>query len=305
MRSRALSAALRGAAAALLLASAEVGADEFDAVEIGTVPVAEGIHMLTGRGGNIGVVSGNGGVLLIDDQYAPLTEKIRAAVRAISPDPIRFVVNTHWHGDHTGGNENLARTGSAVVAHENVRTRMSAEQVMSFFGRTVPPAPTGALPVLTFPETLSLHLAGMRIRVEHAPNAHTDGDSLVWFEGRDVLHMGDVYFNGRYPFVDLDAGGSLAGIIAAADGALARLAPGARVIPGHGPLSNPTELRAYRDMLDAVKTRVERAIAEGKSEDEVVAMAPSAAFDPAWGGGFLTPERFVRIVYRDLARAAR
>ncbi len=293
-----------GAALLLMVSSTGAGADEFDTVQIETVPVADGVHTLLGRGGNIAVVSGDGGVLLIDDQYAPLTEKIRAAVRAISPDPIRFVVNTHWHGDHTGGNENLARTGTALVAHENVRTRMSAEQVMSAFGRTVPPAPAGALPVLTFPETVSFHLAGIQVQVEHVANAHTDGDSIVWFEGRDVLHMGDVYFNGRYPFVDIDAGGSIAGVIAAADHALARLAPGARVIPGHGPLSNPAELRAYRDMLSAVKMRIETAIAEGKSEDEVVAMTPSAEFDAAWGGGFLKPELFVRIAYRDLSRAA-
>ncbi len=305
MMCRPILRALGGAALlSQLLVATGSRADEFDAVQIETVPVAEGIHMLVGRGGNIGVVSGDGGVLLIDDQYAPLTEKIRTAVRAIDGNPIRFVINTHWHGDHTGGNENLARTGTAVVAHENVRTRMSAEQVMSAFDRQVPPAPGDALPVLTFPETVSFHLAGIRIRVEHVPNAHTDGDSIVWFEGRDVVHMGDVYVNGFYPFVDIDAGGSLAGIIAAADEALARLAPGARVIPGHGPLSNPDELRAFRDVLNAVKTRIETAIAQGKSEDEVVAMAPTAEFDAVWGDGFLKPELFVRIVYRDLARSA-
>lgn len=304
MRRPTLRALCGAALLSLWLTGADTGADEFDAVQIETVSVAEGIHMLVGRGGNIGVVSGDGGVLLVDDQYAPLTEKIRAAVRAIDGDPIRFVINTHWHGDHTGGNENLAHTGTAVVAHENVRTRMSVEQVMSAFDRKVPPAPGDALPVLTFPETVSFHLAGIRIRVEHVPHAHTDGDSIVWFEGRNAVHMGDVYVNGFYPFVDIDAGGSLAGIIAAADGALARLAPDARVIPGHGPLSNPEELRASRDMLTAVKARIEAAIAQGKSEDEVVAMAPTAEFDAAWGDGFLKPELFVRIVYRDLARSA-
>lgn len=289
------------AAALSIVIAAPTGADEFDGVEIRTVAVARDIHMLLGRGGNIAVVSGDRGVLLVDDQYAPLTEKIRSAVRAIHPGPIRFVLNTHWHGDHTGGNENLGNTGTVVVAQENVRTRMSAEQVMKAFGRTVPPSPSGALPVITFPQTVTFHVGDMRVRVEHVPNGHTDGDSIVWFEGRDVLHTGDVYFNGMYPFIDIDAGGSIGGIIAAVDGALGALPANAKVIPGHGPLSNPSELRAYRDMLAAVRTRIAQAIAEGKSEDEVVALAPTAGFDSAWGGGFLKPEMFVRIAYRDLS----
>ena len=277
-------------------------ANDMDDVTIETHPVAPGVHMLTGRGGNIGVISGDSGVLLIDDQYAPLTEKIRAAVKAIDPSPIRFVINTHWHGDHAGGNENLGKTGSVIVAHDNVRKRMSAEQVMRVFDRTVPPSPAGALPVITFPDALRFHVGGMTIRAQHVENAHTDGDSLIWIEERDVVHMGDVYFNGRYPFIDVDAGGSAAGIVAAADAALAELPADAVVIPGHGPLSNPAELKAYRDMLDTVSGRVAAAIAEGKSEAEVIAAAPSAEFDASWGGGFLNPELFIRILYRDLSR---
>lgn len=277
-------------------------ADEMETVTIATHPVAPGIHMLVGRGGNIAVISGEGGVLLIDDQYAPLTEKIRAAVKAIDPAPIRFVVNTHWHGDHTGGNENLGAGGTVIVAHENVRTRMSTKQVMTAFDRKVPASPAGALPVLTFPDSVRFHVGGMAIRVEHVENAHTDGDSVVWFEDRKVVHMGDTYFNGFYPFIDIDAGGSITGVIAAADLALSSLPADAKVIPGHGPLSNPAELRAYRDMLAAVRERVKNAIGAGKSEDEVVALAPSAEFDASWGGGSLNPELFIRIAYRDLSR---
>ncbi len=293
----------RGLIAALLLAlPTAAAANDMADVTIETHPVAPGVHMLTGRGGNIGVISGEGGVLLIDDQYAPLTEKIIAAVKAIDPRPIRFVLNTHWHGDHTGGNENLGKAGAVIVAHDNVRTRMTAEQVMSVFDRKVPPSPAGALPVLTFPDEVRLHVGGMTIRAQHVENAHTDGDSLIWIEERNVIHMGDTYFNGLYPFIDVDAGGSSAGIIAAADVALAGLPADAVIIPGHGALSNPGELKAYRDMLETVSGRVAAAIAEGKSEDEVIAAAPSAEFDASWGRGFLNPELFIRILYRDLSR---
>ena len=276
--------------------------DRFDAVEIETISVADGVHMLLGRGGNIGVVSGPDGVLLIDDQFAPLTEKIRAAVAAIGAGSVRFVLNTHWHSDHTGGNENFGKAGAVIVAHDNVRERMRVDQHMAAFGRDIPASPPAALPIVTFPGALRFHLNGKTIEVEHAPAAHTDGDAMVWIGGDRVLHLGDLYFNGRYPFVDVDSGGSVDGVIAAVNAALGRLPGDAVVIPGHGPLSNRVELEAYRDLLVTVSGRIREAIAAGRSEDEVVAAAPSAEFDDVWGQASIGPERFVRMLYGDLSR---
>jgi glyoxylase-like metal-dependent hydrolase (beta-lactamase superfamily II) len=290
------------ASALALLAGPAPAQQDFDAVEIRTVPVADGIHMLVGRGGNIGVSTGADGPLLVDDQYAPLTPKIVAAVRALQDAPIRFVVNTHWHGDHTGGNENLGEAGALIVAHHAVRRRMAEGLDSRLLGRTIPPAPEVALPVLTFGEDLDLHWNGQTLELRHVPPAHTDGDAVVWFREADVVHAGDTYFNGSYPFVDLESGGSVEGMLAAVDGILARAGDGTRVIPGHGPLSNRAELRVYRDMLATVRDRIARAVAEGKDADATVAARPTADLDAKWGGGFLSPEQFVRIVHADLSR---
>ncbi len=236
-------------------------AQDFDSVRIQTVDVAAGLHMLVGQGGNIGVSTGEDGIFLIDDQFAPLTAKIRTAIAEIQEGPIRFLLNTHWHADHTGGNENLGRAGAVIVAHAAVRTRMSTEQFMSAANRRIPPAPPAALPVVTFAETISFHLNGDEIRVLHVPSAHTDGDSIVQFVAANAVHTGDTYFNiGGFPFIDLSSGGSLEGMIAAADRVLALANDRTRILPGHGPLSNRAELRTYRDMLVLVRDRVSRAI---------------------------------------------
>jgi len=291
---------LLGCAVAALPAPAQ---QDFESVEIRTVPVARDLHMLIGRGGNIAVVSGPDGVFLVDDEYAPLSEKIRAAVAAIHSGPIRFVLNTHWHRDHTGGNENFGKTGAVLIAHEHVRERMTAEQVMTAFGRTIPPAPAGALPVVTFPDELTLYQNGIELVVEHHRAAHTDGDSVVWFRGRDAVHMGDIYFNDRYPFIDVDSGGSVAGVIEATDRVLAHVGETTKIIPGHGALSNRAELSAYREMLSTVRERAAAALAAGQSVADFVATEPTAEFDAVWGQGSLTPETFQRILYADLARA--
>ena len=269
-------------------------------VQIQTVAVATGVHMLVGSGGNIGVSSGPDGVFVIDDQFAPLTEKIVAAIRGFSDRPIRFVVNTHWHFDHVGGNENLGNMGALIVAHNNVRERMSVEQVMEALGQTVPPSPDKALPIVTFSEAVTFHLNGDQLNVFHVPHAHTDGDAIIRFRTANVLHMGDTFFNGLYPFIDLGSGGNVRGMIAAADAALAVADANTKIIPGHGPLASRADLERYRALLVTARDRVAAAIAKGHTLDQIKAAKPMAEYDEAWGGTFINPEQFVEFVYRSL-----
>ena len=268
-------------------------------VEIETFELGDGLAMLQGAGGNIGVSAGADGVLLIDDQFAPLTEKIRAAVRELSPNPIRFVLNTHWHFDHTGGNENLGRAGALIVAHANVRRRMGTEQFMAAMNRRIPPSPREALPVVTFEDGMVFHLNGHTIRALSVGPAHTDGDAIVRFEEADLIHAGDVYFAGSYPFFDTSSGGSIDGMIAAAGAVLELAGPATRIIPGHGPLSDRAELAAYREMLAAVRERVRAAIDAGRDRDAVVAAGLTADFDARYAG-FQPAENFVGWVYDSL-----
>jgi glyoxylase-like metal-dependent hydrolase (beta-lactamase superfamily II) len=267
-------------------------------VTIEVVPVADGVHMLVGRGGNIGVSSGSDGVFLIDDQYAPLTERIVAAVRTVSAEPIRFVLNTHWHFDHTGGNENLGSAGALIVAHDNVRQRMSVDQFMEAFNREVPASPPGALPVVTFSETVTFYLNGDTLHAFHVPHAHTDGDVLIHFRNANVIHMGDTFFNGRYPFIDVGSGGNVNGVIAAAERGLTIADDDTRIIPGHGPLAGRADLEAYRDMLVAARTRVRQALAAGQTLEQIQAANLMADYDETWGDS----EGLVQAVYQSLTR---
>ena len=277
-------------------------AQNFDNVEIQVVDVADGVYMLVGSGGNIGVSAGEDGVFLIDDQYAPLTDKIRAAVATISDQPIRFVLNTHWHGDHTGGNENLGEAGVLIVAHDNVRERMSTEQVNTFFERTTPPSPDAALPVITFGEDVTFHLNGNAIHAFHVEPGHTDGDAVIHFRGANAVHMGDLYFASGYPFIDLSSGGNVDGVINAAATVLGMIDDETKVIPGHGPLSDKAGLQAYHDMLVDIRDTILEMIADGKSLDEVLAAKPTAAYDAEWGQSFIKPEPMVRFVYTSLSQ---
>ncbi len=270
---------------------------DFSQVEIRTEQVADGLYVLFGSGGNIGVSVGEDGAFLVDDQYAPLTEKILAAVAEVTDQPVRWVLNTHWHGDHTGGNENLGREGAMIVAHENVYRRLNPAEFADLVGRSQQSAPEG-LPVVTFNDRVSFNWNGETIRVNHMPNAHTDGDALVFFTNADAVHMGDTFFNGRYPFIDVDSGGGVHGVIAIADYVLGNTSASTRLIPGHGEITDHTSLRAYRDMLATVRDRVSEMMGEGMTEDEVVAAGPTADLDADWGEN---SERFVRGVYASLA----
>jgi len=288
---------------ALLAPIAAVAQRDFSKVEIVTTKLTDSTYMLTGAGGNLGLAIGPDAVFLVDDQFAPLTPKIVAAIAKLTDKPVRFVLNTHWHGDHTGGNENLGKTGAIIVAHENVRKRMSTEQFTEFSQSTTPPSPPGALPIVTFTGgSVSFHLNGDEVRAIHMPNAHTDGDTVIHFVKSDVVHMGDIFWNGLYPLIDVSAGGSVDGTIAACDRALALTNGRTRVIPGHGPLGTVAELRIYRDMLATVSGRIKRMIAAGRSRDEIVASDASAEFDAQWGARFINGERFRGMLASDLMR---
>jgi cyclase len=286
---------------ALLLTSALPLRAQNDSVAIVATPVSGHVHMLTGMGGNIGVSAGRDGVFLVDDQFAPLTDRIRVALARLSDRPVRFVLNTHWHGDHTGGNENLGRAGVLIVAHENVRRRMGTEQFIAQINERVPASTAAALPVVTFSEAVTFYLNGDSIHVFRVEPAHTDGDAVVHFRGANVVHMGNVFFNGRFPFVDQSSGGTVAGMIAAADRVLALTDTATRFIPGHGALAGRAELQAYRDMLRDARARVSAAMAGGRTLEQVKAARPLAPLEDPWGRGFIRADAFVEVLFRELS----
>jgi glyoxylase-like metal-dependent hydrolase (beta-lactamase superfamily II) len=291
------------AALSIALAAGPAPAQDFSRVEIVTTKLNETTYMLVGGGGNIGLAVGEDAVFIIDDQYAPLTPKISAAIAQITPKPVKFVLNTHWHFDHTGGNENFGKSGAIIVAHDNVRKRMNSDQFMEFINMRTKPEPRAALPVVTFGASgVTFHLNGEEIRAIHMPNAHTDGDAVVHFTGSDVIHMGDIYFNGMYPFIDTDSGGSADGVIAACDQVLKIATAKTRIIPGHGPLSNAAELKAYRDMIATVSGRVKALVAQGKKLEEIVAAKPSAEWDDKLGNGFIKTPKFAEMLARPLLK---
>lgn len=285
---------------ALLLQQAV--AQGFDDVEIRSTPVADGIWMLTGRGGNMGLAAGPDGAFLVDDQYAPLSDRILAAIADITDSPLRFVINTHWHGDHTGGNQAMGKAGALIFAHENVRERLSTEQFLEFFNTTVPAAPGDALPVVTFTESVTFHINNQTVHVFHAPHAHTDGDGIVHFREANVIHTGDIVFWEQYPFIDLDSGGSVAGMIRAVDRILELADADTRIIPGHGPLIGRAEMARYRELLTTVRDRVKTAVEAGLTLEDIKSAGLTAEFDAVWGGGFIPPERWIELLHRDLSR---
>ena len=273
---------------------------DWDAIEITTEKVADDIYALYGSGGNIGLAVGQDYAYLIDDQFAPLSEKITAAVRKITDKPIRFLVNTHWHGDHVGGNENFAHGGTVIVAHEAVRERMATGQNRGD-GRVVEPYPLKALPKVTYTDQLTFHLDSTRtMRVMHVYPSHTDGDSYIYFPESNVIHMGDNFSNGGYPFLDLNSGGDIDGLIKNHNMVLAMLDDKTKIIPGHGPVTDRVRLMAYRDMLVTIQSRVKRAKLSGNSLEEVLSMGLTKEWDAEFGQGFIAPAEIVTSIFKSL-----
>lgn len=270
---------------------------DFSKVEIKTIKLSDTLYMLMGEGGNIGVSAGADGVYLIDDQYAPLSEKIMAAVKAISDKPIKYVVNTHWHGDHTGGNENFGKAGATIIAHEAVRDRLEKGGEISLFKMTVPPAPAGALPVITFSDNMTLHLNGETARVMHMTPGHTDGDAIIHWPNANIIHTGDTFVNGFFPFVDKSSGGKLDGLIKTAETVLALSNENTKIIPGHGALAAKADLARFHAMLLTVRDRVGAAKAAGKTAEQWAASKPFADLEAEWGDGFLKTEMFTTAIF--------
>ena len=285
---------------ATLLATAVIADDSFDNIEIQTIKAADGIYMLTGKGGNIGLSVGTDGVFLIDDQFAPLTKKINTAIAPLSDKPVKFVLNTHWHPDHTGGNENLGSSGTVIVAHDNVRKRLSVDNFIELFNMQSSALAPAGLPVITFNDAVTFHFNDEEILVTHVMKAHTDGDAIVHFKRANVIHAGDTYFSGMYPFIDTAHGGSNGGYLKAIDQVLALADDKTVIIPGHGSISNKQELTAYRDMLKTVIDRIRAMVEENASLEQVQASMPTRTFDERYGGGFINNEAFVKMVYRNM-----
>ncbi len=277
--------------------TAAIAQQDFSNVEVKATKVAGTVYMLTGAGGNIGASIGEDGIVIVDDQYAPLAPKIRQALRSISDKPIRFILNTHYHGDHTGGNAAFGRE-APIVAQENVRKRLLAGT--SALGRTTPPAEKDALPVVTFDTSATIHVNGEDIRAVHTPHGHTDGDAVIYFTQSNVVHMGDDYFNGLFPFIDVDNGGSVKGLIAGVERVLATIPADAKVIPGHGPLSDSAGLRAYLEMLKGTSAAVQKAVKAGRTLDQMKKDKVLAPWEKwTW---LISTDTFTEILFNDLKK---
>ncbi|MFN2529685.1 MAG: MBL fold metallo-hydrolase [Pyrinomonadaceae bacterium] len=285
----------------LVLAGVVHAQQDFSKIEVKATKVAGNVYMLEGSGGNIGVSVGADGILIVDDQFAPLADKIKAALKTLGEGKLKFVLNTHWHGDHTGGNIAFG-PDAPIIAQDNVRKRMSTEQKSEFFKNTTPASPQQALPVITFDQSLSVHFNGEEIRVIHFPHGHTDGDSVIFFTGSNVVHMGDDFFAGSFPFVDLESGGSVEGLIKNVSEIIPKLPQGVKIIPGHGPLSTVAELQSYHRMLMETTDIVRKKKTAGKTLEQIKAEGLPDEWKP-WGTGFIKTDSWLEIVYRSLSMA--
>jgi glyoxylase-like metal-dependent hydrolase (beta-lactamase superfamily II) len=284
----------------LFICSAISQAQDFDAVQIETVHVADNIYMLKGSGGNIGVIVGDDGVLIVDNQFAPLAPKIKAAIAEISDKPVKYVINTHWHGDHMGGNEVFGADGSIIIAHNNVRARMSTDQFMEHQQREVPASPQVAWPIVTFSDEITYYFDDEEILVHHSPPAHTDGDAVIYFKKANVIHMGDAFVRYGYPFVDISSGGSVSGLVANLDDVIAMTNDNSVVIPGHGELSTRQDMIEFRDILKDIVNGVQKGIDTGQSLSDIQSSDIASKYEQDWGAGFIKGKDFVVFVYESL-----
>ncbi len=274
---------------------------DFSRVEIKTTDLGDNMYMLEGQGGNITVAVAKDGIIMVDGQYAALHDKIKAAISTISNQPIKYLINTHFHGDHVGGNEPFAKDGATVVSEVNVKNRLAAGTTNGLTGVKTPPVSPAALPAKSYTGAFHIRLRGRVADLKHIENAHTDGDTYVWFKTANVLSTGDTFTNGRYPNIDFANGGNIKGMIAAADAYLRLTNAKTRIVPGHGPLADRAVLTEYRAMLVTARDRMAKLVKDGKSEDDVVAAKPFADLDAKWAPTELASKNFIRVVYHSLA----
>jgi cyclase len=275
-------------------------APDFNKVTIKPVDLGHRTYMLEGEGGNITVAVADDGVIMVDSQFAPLYGKIKAAIAQITPLPIRYLIITHFHRDHTGGAEAFGKDGAIIVAHENVKTRMASGTRNGLTGNQVPAAPAIALPKETYKDTMTVRLQGRTAELRYSKDVHTDGDTYVYFPEANILVTGDIVFFGRYPNIDFAYGGSIDGMIRGVDELLAFAREDATIVPGHGPVGTKAMIREYREMLVVARDRIQKLKAAGKTEDEVVAAKPNADYDARFGLDERSNGNFVRVVYRSL-----
>lgn len=278
-------------------------AQEQAEVQVGAERLTEKLYMLwdSGGKGNTVILTGDDGVLMIDTKVEESIDKLLAKIKELSEKPIRFAILTHWHFDHVGGNEKVAKTGATIIAHENVRKHMGIEHDMKILNTKVPPSPEIARPVVTFKKEITFHLNGEDVKVFHLEPGHTDGDSVIYFKNANVIHMGDLYFEGLYPYIGIYSGGSINGMIKVINQILPMIDENTKVVPGHGPVSNKARLQKYVSMLTTIRDNVSWLMKEGNTMDQVIAAKPTQAFDKKWGKGFLPPDQFAKLVYMDLS----
>jgi glyoxylase-like metal-dependent hydrolase (beta-lactamase superfamily II) len=285
----------------LLLLTNTLFAQNFDTVKIRPQRVTDNIYMLTGSGGNIGLLLGSDGVLMIDDQYAPLSQKISDAIKSLAKNNLRFVINTHVHGDHSGGNENFKKQGATLVAHEQVRVRMMTEQFNKRFNRTTPPRDKDAWPQITFNTNMNFHVNGEDVDLIHLGKGHTDGDVIVHFKKANVFHAGDAFVRYGYPFIDLSSGGTVNGFIETLDKLLLLLDENSKVIPGHGALATKADVKLLRDQLADIRDQVATAIKKGTKMEDIAGLGITDKYDEKMGKGFLKGKDFVMMIAESLS----